>query len=500
MKKYYPLIVAFGLALIIGFYFPNANYKPSQLAASAKIENTLVNQEITEYLEKPIKVIKLYDSGQLIGVVQDYSKITDLVQKIYQRDYVDKFPDNKIDLGVDIYPVEEMSYYITEDKDIEICNYLETNNLFSIETNIIEFSDSNGVYATMYIKNLDDFYDARNDFLLNFVSQDDLDTFAANKEVAELTAYGSRTLNVVIKETINVETALAKPADIMTTYEEVLNYFCYGDNTKLEYYTVNKGETLLAIGTLTNGLTPQQLITINPGVLTEENQVLEEGMQVNVTYFTSPITVEVKKEKVAQEIVYPDKAIYLADSDIREGMSYVYQEDETGLKNVKYEEEWVNGVLIGGEEVSSVVTTQPIQRIEYYGTKVIPGIGTGNLRYPVNNVRITCGWYCYSGHTAIDCQDRYNKWSYIYAADRGTIYRTGYTSLGGYYVRINHNNGMITYYGHMRELSSMTPGVNVDKGEIIGRIGMTGRTTGPHTHFMVSVNGRYVNPCNYLGC
>jgi len=500
MKKYYPLIVAFGLALMIGFFFPSINFKPNQLATSAKIENTLVPQDITEYLDKPIKVTKLYDSGQLIGVVQDYDKITDLVTKVYNRDYAEKFPNSNIDLGVDIYSVDEMSYYITEDIDDEICNYLEENNLFAIETNMIEFSDTNGVYATIYIKNIDDFYDARNSFLLNFISQSDLDTFAANKEVPELTTYGSRTISVVIKETMNVETALAKPDDILTTYEEVLNYFCYGDNTELEYYTVNKGETVMAIGTLTNGLTPQQLITINPGVITDENQVLEEGMEVNVTYFTSPITVVVKTDRVAQEIVYPENAIYLADSSLREGMSYVYQEDETGLKNVKYEEEWINGVLVGGFEVSSVVTTQPIQRIEYYGTKVIPGIGTGNLRYPVNNVRITCGWYCYPGHTAIDCQDRYDKWSYIYAADRGTIYKTGYTSVGGYYVKINHNNGMITYYGHMKSLSPLAPGVNVEKGEVIGEIGVTGKSTGPHTHFMVQVNGTYVNPCNYLGC
>ena len=500
LKKFGSLIIAGLLALMVGFLFPISSNKVNSLASAYEVESSIVKQEVIGFYESPQEVTKLYQSGELIGIVTDYNKIEELINSVYQEKYAEDFPNSNIDLGVDIYRSEELAYYEVDDVDDQICAYLKDNDLFAIETNKIDFTDENGVYATIYVKSLDDFYEARNKFLLNFVSEDDLATFAANKETPELTTYGRRTTNVTIKEAMEKSVGLAQPGDILTSVDKILEYLCYGDNLDHEYYTVQKGDTEAGVGRLNNDLTPQQLMTINPGVIVSENQVLTEGMQINVSYFTSPITVEVTQELIQQEVIYPDETIYFEDSSLREGASYVSQEEEDGLKNVKYEEKWINGVLMEGTEVSSQVVKSPVTRIEYYGTKIIPGVGTGNLRYPVDNVSITCGWYCYAGHTAIDVKNVYNRYGNIYAADRGTVMAVGYTSRGGYYMRINHNNGMITYYGHMNKPAYFSAGVNVEKGEIIGQIGMTGRATGPHVHFMVEVNGVYVNPCNYLGC
>jgi len=77
----------------------------------------------------------------------------------------------------------------------------------------------------------------------------------------------------------------------------------------------------------------------------------------------------------------------------------------------------------------------------------------------------------------------------IYAAAGGTVQRTGYTSLGGNYVRILHPNGVVTYYGHLSSIL-VSPGARVLQGQLIGYTGYTGYTIprgpgGCHVHFEV---------------
>lgn len=73
---------------------------------------------------------------------------------------------------------------------------------------------------------------------------------------------------------------------------------------------------------------------------------------------------------------------------------------------------------------------------------------------------------------------------------------------GGYgeNVRIQHPNGSVTLYAHMSQVL-VSPGESVSAGEAIGRVGMTGRTTGPHVHYEVIIGGQRMNPCRgYLTC
>ncbi|MCH7828761.1 peptidoglycan DD-metalloendopeptidase family protein [Patescibacteria group bacterium] len=72
----------------------------------------------------------------------------------------------------------------------------------------------------------------------------------------------------------------------------------------------------------------------------------------------------------------------------------------------------------------------------------------------------------------------------VYAAAGGTVQRTGYTSLGGNYVRIIHPNGVVTYYGHLSAILT-TPGTKVYQGQLVGYTGRTGYATGCHVHFEV---------------
>jgi murein DD-endopeptidase MepM/ murein hydrolase activator NlpD len=68
----------------------------------------------------------------------------------------------------------------------------------------------------------------------------------------------------------------------------------------------------------------------------------------------------------------------------------------------------------------------------------------------------------------------------------------------GYYVKINHGNGFKTVYGHMAEQPWVAGGQAVSQGEVIGPMGSTGNSTGPHVHFIVELNGATVDPSAYL--
>ncbi|MBR4291453.1 MAG: peptidoglycan DD-metalloendopeptidase family protein [Oscillospiraceae bacterium] len=86
----------------------------------------------------------------------------------------------------------------------------------------------------------------------------------------------------------------------------------------------------------------------------------------------------------------------------------------------------------------------------------------------------------------------------IYAAKAGKVTRTAYQEGGaGYYVSINHGDGFASIYMHMTHYI-VSPGTYVNAGQVIGYVGSTGGSTGPHLHFGISYNGTYVNPMNYI--
>ncbi len=98
-------------------------------------------------------------------------------------------------------------------------------------------------------------------------------------------------------------------------------------------------------------------------------------------------------------------------------------------------------------------------------------------------------------HRAIDLP-RTNGWG-IYASAPGIIQTR--TVRGGYgnLIIINHGNGWSTYYAHLSEYK-VQPGQYVEQGQLVGIMGNTGRSTGPHLHFEIRQNGVPLNPLSYL--
>jgi murein DD-endopeptidase MepM/ murein hydrolase activator NlpD len=101
----------------------------------------------------------------------------------------------------------------------------------------------------------------------------------------------------------------------------------------------------------------------------------------------------------------------------------------------------------------------------------------------------------YKFHNGVDLAN--NQGTPIYAARSGKVTVDTYGSTYGYYVTINHGDGYSSLYAHMTR-SVVDKGDTVKKGQLIGYMGSTGRSTGPHLHFSIFYNGSSVNPMNYI--
>lgn len=85
----------------------------------------------------------------------------------------------------------------------------------------------------------------------------------------------------------------------------------------------------------------------------------------------------------------------------------------------------------------------------------------------------------------------------IFATRSGVVTRATYGSSAGYHVYIDHGDGFTSIYMHMTNYI-VSPGQHVDAGQVIGYVGSTGASTGPHLHFGLTKNGAYVNPADYV--
>ena len=98
-------------------------------------------------------------------------------------------------------------------------------------------------------------------------------------------------------------------------------------------------------------------------------------------------------------------------------------------------------------------------------------------------------------HTGIDFRGEYGE--PIHATAAGKVTAAGWTGGYGKMVEIDHGNGLSTRYGHLSEIDVVV-GDTIRIGQIVGRLGSTGRSTGPHLHYETRINGEAVNPHKFL--
>jgi len=166
---------------------------------------------------------------------------------------------------------------------------------------------------------------------------------------------------------------------------------------------------------------------------------------------------------------------------------------ETG--NIRYAK-----MILSGREIPLYRYETPDGIVDYYGPD---GESTKKtlMKTPIDGARVSSG-YGMRRHPVLGYSKMHKGIDFaaptgtpIYAAGEGTIQRAGRFSSFGNYVRIRHRGDLDTAYAHM---SKIAPGVKagnrVKQGQIIGYVGTTGRSTGPHLHYEVFVSNKTVNP------
>ena len=228
----------------------------------------------------------------------------------------------------------------------------------------------------------------------------------------------------------------------------------------------------------------------------------------------SMITVVVTEEKTEDEKIDYDSE-YKADDTLYTGQTRVETEGRAGEKEVRKKIVMENGKTVKEEILEENIVKEPEDEIILTGTRDIGGAdgassGTDEgvsrdtsatyspLMMPVDDVYVSSGFGTRWGrlHRGVDLA--LAQGSPIYAADSGTVYFAGDGGGYGNLVKVDHGNGMQTYYAHCSSLL-VTSGQKVSRGEKIALTGSTGNSTGPHLHFEVIINGKCIDPAGMLG-
>ena len=504
MKNTLYFSVALLFSIVLGLIAPRV-FDDNKVSLDNTNNVSVLEQKVIGYSDTNSINYKVYADGLLIGIVKDKDK---LEQDIKNFDFGDEYDYTKDQVGLteNVYIVEEYSKMLYEDINEKILEYLSNHDCIGVKAICVNFSTNEGVYDKIFIANEEDFNNAKEKFVLNFISQDTINKINSGEKIESPLSYGTVETGISVKQKMEVSTGITVPDAILGSEKEIYEYLCYGHNTERQYYTTIEGDTLSGVGYHFNNMSAKQIMMLNPDIIKNENQILEAGTVLNVTYYTSPLTITVTKERLAQEIIFPESVEYVEDKSLPIGHMETIQEEKNGIQNVLYSEKWINGVR--QDDQASIIgepyiVSAPVRGKVCVGAdSIIPSgtAGTGNWRWPVQNPLITCDYYCYAGHGGVDFYNLYNPWDYALAIDSGVVIDKGYTGLGGNYVRVDHNNGYITYYGHFSAPAYVEVGQNVVAGEILGPIGMTGNATGPHVHLAMYDNGVLINPCSVLDC
>ncbi|MGN0710195.1 MAG: peptidoglycan DD-metalloendopeptidase family protein [Anaerovoracaceae bacterium] len=296
---------------------------------------------------------------------------------------------------------------------------------------------------------------------------------------------------VSIKEDVKikqVETKLGRLQNIDDVMQKLLTGAVYK-----QVHTVAAGETFSGIAKA-YGLTISELREANPAVTPEK---LSIGQELILTKPAPMVTVETVE--VATYIApIPHETEYQDSASLYKGETSTKVKGVDGEKEVTARIVRENGVQVASTELAATVLSEPTTEVVIRGTKPVPPKqGTGKLIYPVSGYRLTSKFGPRWGrmHSGIDMAC--STGTRISAADGGTVIFAGYSGSYGYVVKINHGGNMVTVYAHCSKLF-VKKGDRVFQGQHIANVGSTGRSTGPHLHFEVQINGTAKNPFNYL--
>jgi len=293
------------------------------------------------------------------------------------------------------------------------------------------------------------------------------------------------------KETVEVvETPvdLENTLDLATAQRQVL----LGTN-KIVEYKVKDGDNLWDIARAVK-IDLDQIIFTNPGMDPEN---LEIDQVLYLSKEAPLITVTATRETTVDEKI-PCPVDVRYDDKLLLGEKEVITEGVPGEKTVTYRISRENGFETGREILSQIVKREPTTEVVVKGTITMVASRGGSVRlaWPCDGDIVSpFGMRWGRMHEGIDLDASYG--SDVVAVAGGTVVSAGWDGGYGKQVQISHGGGLVTRYAHLSSIE-VSVGESVDRGDVIGLVGSTGNSTGPHLHFETIVGGVPRDPTNYL--
>lgn len=278
---------------------------------------------------------------------------------------------------------------------------------------------------------------------------------------------------------------------------ELAKEMIYENDKEALYYTVVAGDTLWDIAKNLS-ISFFQFVNLNSDINVDR---IWPGDQLLLEPKDPKLDVVIELKSTVLEAI-PYTTHYIQDSSLLATQRQVITAGVEGEKNVTYAIKLLNGYEDETIVLDELILSNPVEAVVKRGTKrtlsiisstnygVVKGKRTSGYGYrtdPISGKRVF--------HDGLDIAAEYGASVYAYAS--GTVIESGWHDIRGNYVIISHGNGLTTRYLHLSK-RTVSVGDKVSVGDVIGKVGSTGYSTGNHLHFSVFLNGKSQNPYDYI--
>lgn len=310
------------------------------------------------------------------------------------------------------------------------------------------------------------------------------------KEELDFDDFDLGTESMQFEDRIEVAECYLKPEDI-TDVNEAIAYVTQNQATEV-IYTIQSGDTLGQISYNT-GIPLEEIIAMNDAI-ENENSTIHVGQELIISVPEPPLTISYVVTEYREE-EYQAETIYIDNDSWYTTKSVTLQNPSTGFRRAISSVTYHNGEAYKTDILKQEVLMEAVPKIIERGTQIPPTYikplsggyltsGFGYRSFRGGGYHYGMDWACPTGTT-------------IYASSGGTVTRAAWSSSYGYVVYIQHPGGVETRYAHNSRLL-VSKGQTVSQGQAIALSGNTGDSSGPHLHFEYRINGKAVNPKNYI--
>ncbi|WFA84155.1 peptidoglycan DD-metalloendopeptidase family protein [Paenibacillus sp. FSL H7-0940] len=430
---------------------------------------------------------KVMVKGSEIGTIADEAQLQQLFTD-KTEEYQHKYPDAEMVLNTDGITTETVRAYKPEVNSDETLDKL--GDMLTAYAKGVELKVDGEVIGIVKDQATADaiLEQVQSKYISASAVRSSLKTKSVSANSSKKDEGPSTTLKSVgIKEDVATDVVKADPNKIWDVSEAV-KALTVGKDAPVTY-VVREGDTISSIAAKYE-ITQSEIRKHNPGI---KETSLQIGDELTLTVPKPAVTVKSVEQVVEQIEIKPQVEVRKSD-ELKAGTTKVVRPGQSGLKSMQYRITKENGEVVQEEWLGQEVIKAAVTEVVLSGTKVV-GEGTGEFAWPVSNATMSSSFGQRWGrqHKGVDLVGNRD----VKASDEGVITFAGQKSGYGNVIIINHRNGYETLYGHLNSIG-VKVGQVVEKGESIGVMGNTGRSTGTHLHFEIIKNGTVENPLTYL--